>query len=229
MSDSNSLNPDQAASAAIPASETTAKQPVDAQTKLLAAMAYGEASSQNDSDEMMAIASVLVRQRNARGYSDMATFTKNDRTFSFVVGDGNPRYNALMKAKDEKIEKDAGMQAAISAARNALAGGPDKSNGAYFWDGADIKTNYANHFKVRQGIKITDPSHNIYQINDSTNLKILYKTIKIKDKKSHKVTIKKEEIGRYDHVYDSTAAHGGTIFWKFSQEYRDVTKAKEYK
>jgi uncharacterized protein YecT (DUF1311 family) len=25
------------------------------------------------------------------------------------------------------------------------------------------------------------------------------------------------------------AAHGGTIFWKFNQEYRDVTKAKEYK
>jgi hypothetical protein len=223
MSDLSPSNTDQAASG------IAAAQPLDAQTRLLAAMAYGESSLQDNTDEMMAIASVLVRQRDARGYSDMATFTRNDSTFSFVVSDGNARYSALMKAKDDKIAKTPGMQAAISAARNALAGGPDKSNGAYFWDGADIKTNYAHHFKVKQGIKITDPSHNIYNIQDSTHLVILYKTTKIKNKKTHQVTVKKEEVGRYDHIYDSTSAYGGTIFWKFSQDYLDVTHAKEYK
>jgi hypothetical protein len=229
MNNSKPLSTDQAARGTAPASAPTTAQTFDAQTRLLAAMAYGEASSQDDPDEMMAIASVLVRQRDARGYSDMATFTKNDPTFSFVVSDGNPRYSSLMKAANDKVARNPGMQAAIDAARNALAGGPDKSNGAYFWDGADIKTNYAHHFKVRQGIKTTDPSHNIYDIKDSTHLVILYKTTKIKNKKTGKITIKKEEIGRYDHIYDSTAGHGGTIFWKFSQDYLDVTHAKEYR
>ncbi|WGS54302.1 hypothetical protein LFL96_25125 [Paraburkholderia sp. D15] len=204
-------------------------QPLDAQTRQLAAMAFGEASLQDNSDEMMAIASVLVRQRDARGYSNMATFTKNDPTFSFVIGDGNARYNKLMQATDAQIAKDPAMQAAIAAARNALAGGPDKSNGAYFWDGADIKTNYANHFKVRHGIKITDPSHNIYNIKDSTKLVILYKIIKTKDKKTKKVKTEKIETGRYDHVYDSTAGIGGTIFWKYNQQYLDVTGGSEYR
>jgi hypothetical protein len=229
MNNSNPLSTPQPASAAPPASAPAALQPIDAQTRQLAAMAYGEASLQNNADEMMAIASVLVRQRDARGYPDMATFVNNESSFSFVVSDGNARYNGLMKATNDKIAKNPAMQAALAAARNALAGGPDKSNGAYFWDGADIKTNYAHHFKVRQGIKITDPSHNIYNIQDSARLVILSKTTKIKNKKTGNVTIKKEEIGRYDHVYDSTAGVGGTIFWKFDQQYIDTTGAKEYK
>ncbi|MFM0646574.1 hypothetical protein PQR14_19790 [Paraburkholderia bryophila] len=211
------------------ASAPAAAQPIDAQTKQLAAMAYGEASLQDNSDEMMAIASVLVRQRDSRGYSNMATFTKNDPTFSFVIGDGNARYNKMMKATADQIGKDPAMQAAIAAARNALAGGPDKSNGAYFWDGADIKSNYDNHFKVRHGIKITDPSHNIYDIKDSTKLVILYKIVKTKDKKTKKVKTEKVETGRYDHVYDSTAGIGGTIFWKYNQQYLDVTGGSEYR
>lgn len=226
---SNSNSPQQPASAATPESASAIAQPIDAQTRQLAAMAYGESSLQNNSDEMMAIASVLVRQRDARGYSDMATFTKNDSTFSFVVKDGNQRYAQLMGAKDADISKNPAMQAAIDAARNALAGGPDKSNGAYFWDGADIKTNYARHFKVRYGVKITDPSHNIYGIKDSTKIVILTKTVKIKNNKTGAVSTKKVEIGRYDHVYESTAGVGGTIFWKYSPQYLDVTHGREYK
>lgn len=227
MSDSNS--PAQPASAATPASASDVAKPIDAQTKQLAAMAYGEASLQNNPDEMMAIASVLVRQRDARGYSDMATFTANDKTFSFVVSDGNQRYARLIKTKDTDISKDSAMQAAVDAARNALAGGVDKSNGAYFWDGADIKTNYSRHSKVLHGISITDPSHNVYGIKNSTRLVILTKTVKIKNKTTGKVTKKSEEIGRYDHVYDSTAGVGGTIFWKYDQQYLDVTHGREYK
>jgi hypothetical protein len=227
MSDSNS--PQQPASAATPASAPAAAQSIDAQTRQLAAMTFGESSLQNNPDEMMAIASVLVRQRDARGYSDIATFTKNDKTFSFVVKDGNQRYAELMKAKDADLAKSAPMQAAVDAAHNALAGGPDKSNGAYFWDGADIKSNYAHHSKVLHGINITDPSHNIYGIKDSTKLVILKKTVKIEDKKTGRVTTKQEEVGRYDHVYDSTAGVGGTIFWKYDQHYLDITRGKEYK
>ncbi|RDS80030.1 hypothetical protein DWU99_20390 [Dyella psychrodurans] len=210
-------------------SDSPLSAPIDAQTRQLAAMAYGEASTQNNSDEMMALASVLVRQRDARGYSDIATFASKERSFSYVVSDGNVRYQALMKASDKEIANNMGMQAAIAAAKNALNGGPDKSNGAYFWDGADIKTNYAHHAKVKRGIKITNPSHNIYGISDSTKLVIQYRYVKTKNKKTGKIAIKQEEIGRYDHLYESTAGIGGTIFWKFGQAYLNATHAKVYK
>jgi hypothetical protein len=39
----------------------------------------------------------------------------------------------------------------------------------------------------------------------------------------------KEEVARYDHVWESTTAIGGTIFWKFSDDYLKATHAKEYK
>lgn len=201
----------------------------DAETKQLAAMAYGESSPHNNEEEMMAIASVLVRQRDARGYTDIGTFAKNEKTFSFVVGDNNARYQALMKTSGEELAQNHGMQKAMAAARNALNYGPDKSNGAYFWDGADIKSHYATHAKVLKGVKITDPSHNIYGIKDSTNLMILYKSIKIRNKKTGQVSIRKEEHARYDHVYESTAGIGGTIFWKFSEGYIKATHAKPYK
>jgi hypothetical protein len=209
---------------------------LDNQTRQLAAMAYGEASTQNDPDEMSALASVLIRQRDARGYSDVKTFAESEPSFSFVVADGNKRYKKLMDASEAAIEKDKGMKAAVDAAKNALAGGTDKSNGAYFWDGADIKANYEHHFKVKQGIHFTNPEHNIYDIQESTKPVTLYKVVKTKktttDNKGKKhITIetKKVEAGHYDHVYDSMAAYGGTIFWKFSGDYLAVTHAKEYK
>lgn len=43
------------------------------------------------------------------------------------------------------------------------------------------------------------------------------------------VIVGEEELGRYDHVYVSTAAYGGTIFWKHNPEYMKVTGAKEFK
>lgn len=199
------------------------------ETRQLAAMAYGEGSAANNVDELYALASVLVRQRNARGYGDISTLASSEPSFSFVASDGNKRYSALMKASEKDIEKNAGMKLAMEAATNALSGGTDKSNGAYFWDGADIKSNYSHHFKVRQGIKFTDAAHNIYGIKESTKLVIKYKVKKIRIGKSKKFKTEKKEVGRYDHVYESTAACGGTIFWKFSQEYLDVTHAKEYR
>ena len=158
----------------------------------------------------------------------MTTFTSSDRTFSFVVKDGNKRYAKLMKASDAQVLSDPGMSAALTAAKNALSGGPDLSNGAYFWDGGDIKTNYRNHFKVRHGIRFSAPGHNIYGIAESRKLIKLTKTIV---KKSAGKTVSKEtvEIGRYDHVYVSTAAFGGTIFWKNNDEYMAVTRAKAHK
>lgn len=202
---------------------------LDKQIRQLAAMAYGEASCADDAEEMSAIASVLIRQRDARGYQDMATFAAQEPSFSFVVSDGNARYARLMNASENDIDKHAGMKAAVRAAINAVNGGPDKSNGAYFWDGADIKSNYQHHFKVRHGIKFSDPAHNIYGIVESTKIGIVYKSTKTKYAKTGKILITREEVDRYDHLYDSTAACGGTIFWKFNQHYLDVTHARNYK
>ncbi|WAL50333.1 hypothetical protein OUI59_15935 [Klebsiella variicola subsp. tropica] len=199
--------------------------------RLLAAMAYGEASASNDANELKALASVLVRQRDARGYTTMKEFIDGEPSYSYVVGDGNAKYKKLNKAKDEDISNDTGMSNALTAAKNALSDGPDLSNGAYFWDGADIKSNYNKHFKVRHGIKFTDPSHNIYDIKDSTKIVILYKIVKVKKTVKGKVKVTKEkvEVGRYDHVYDSTAAYGGTIFWKNNDDYITLSKGKLYK
>lgn len=204
-------------------------RPLDTEVRLLAAIAYGESSTKDDVDELFALASVLVRQRDARGYKDIASFAAKEKTFAYAAVDGNHRFGKLMKASEQDIERHAGMTAAVEAAVNALNGGEDKSNGAYFWDGADIKTNYAAHFKVRRGIKFTEPSHNLYGIQDSIKIEILYKTTEIKNRKTGKISKVKEEIGRYEHQYDSTAAYGGTIFWKLNPQFLKVTKGREYK
>ena len=203
--------------------------PLDVEVRLLAAITYGESSTRNNADEMFALASVLVRQRDARGYKEISSFAAKEKTFAYAAIDGNHRFGKLMKSSEQEIEKHPGMKAAVAAAVNALNGGEDKSNGAYFWDGADIKTNYAGHFKVRRGIKFTGPSHNIYHILESSKIEILYKITKTRDRKTGKITKVTEEVGRYDHQYDSTAAHGGTIFWKLNPDFLKVTKGWEYK
>lgn len=201
---------------------------INKETRTLAAMAYGEASAKDIPEELGALACVLVRQCNARGYADMNQFVTSDKTFSFVVKDGNVRYKKFMEASESAIASDPGMAAALAAAKNALSGGKDLSNGAYFWDGADIKSNYKNHFKVKHGIKFAEPVHNIYEIQESTKVVTLTKTI-VKKKKGKVISSEVFEQGRYDHIYVSTAAYGGTIFWKHNPVYMEVTRAKEYK
>ena len=203
--------------------------PLDAEVRLLAAITYGEASTKDDVDEMFALASVLIRQKDAGGHKSVTSFAAKEKTFAYAAIDGNVRFKKLMKASEFEILQQPGLKAAVSAAVNAMNGGEDKSNGAYFWDGADIKTNYARHFKVRRGIKFTDPSHNIYGIKESTKVVIISKTTKTRSRTTGKISTATEEVGRYDHQYDSTAAYGGTIFWKLNPEFLKVTRGWEYK
>lgn len=199
---------------------------LNAETRLLAAIAYGESSTKDVFEEMAALANVMVRQSKARGYASIVTFTAKEKSFSFVVADGNQRFGRLMRASESDIGRSSAMSDAVRAATNALSGGHDYSGGAYFWDGADIKSNYEQHFKVRHGIRFTNPQHNIYGIKESTKLVIKTKTTKTK--KNGKIEVKTEEVYRYDHIYESTAAHGGTIFWKQNPDYLKFTKSKEY-
>ncbi len=119
---------------------------------LLAATASGEASNDNVYEEMAAIANVIVRQSKARSVS-LKVLLGPANTYAFAASNGgNERFRALKKASSAKLESDKGMKDALKAAQNALNGGTDYFNGAYFWDGVDLKANYANHPKVRAGI-----------------------------------------------------------------------------
>lgn len=75
--------------------------------RLLAAMAFGESSNLNDFEEMAGIASVLIRQRDARGYASMQDFVKKEPTYSYVVSDGNARYATLMQLEEAQVQKEA--------------------------------------------------------------------------------------------------------------------------
>ena len=215
--------------AVVPASATVAELPakLDKEIRMLAALCYGEGSTNNVFEEMAALANVYVRQAKARKKKSVSDLVLSEPTYSYVVGDGNKRYKKFKEASDEQVKNDAGMSTAVRAALNAVdPAGRDYSNGAYFWDGADIKTNYAGHPKVKKGIKFSDPTHNIYGIKETTKLVIEY--WKVKDKTTGREVNGKER-GRYDHVYISTAAYGGTIFWKLNPDYVRATGGVEYK
>lgn len=196
--------------------------PLDDDTRYLAATAYGEASTKNDFDEVSGIANVLIRQSRARGFKSVASFIKKNKTFAFAAHDGNPRYSKFMAAKDAARAADAGMAAAIRAARSALSGlqATDPSSGAYFWDGADIKSDYETHKTVRAGFRFTKPAHNIYGIKakdvPGENWWL--------DKDGKKTKLR----GKWTCKFESTAAHGGTIFWKYTAEFIDATGNTEY-
>src|SRR4051794_20719649 len=148
---------------------------------LLAAVAYGEASTKDVFEEMAAIANVIVRQQLARK-STLNKLLGSKSTYAFAASDGNARTKALRNAKPAERLKNAGMVSALKAAKNALGEkGTDYSNGAYFWDGADIKTNYAKHPKVVKGIKFTKTEHNIYSIKESTVNETTYWQVAGKD------------------------------------------------
>lgn len=248
--------------------------------RLLAAIAYGESYyRENVFDEMAGIAAVMLRQMKCRGYETLKDFTKKEKSFSYVVGDGKPRFASLIKTNEADVhaafvaaekkladlneqisakeadplvasgtnkagaaslkllrnkkkgvalqyEEAEGKDMAYRAARHAMTGGTDFSNGAYFWDGWDIRKNYSTHPKVRVGIHFSDPFHNIFDIKESTV--VVIKSRQVKETKGSKVTVTKVEIGRYDHVYVSTAARGGTVFWKFNPDYVRLEHTKEY-
>lgn len=193
--------------------------PLDEGTRKLAATAYGEGSVKDVFEEMAAIANVLVRQQTARGYSTIAGFIAADKTFAFAAHDGSQRYAKLMKATDAEIAKSPGMADAVRAATNALsAQGIDYSNGAYFWDGADIKSNYAKHAKVRAGIHFADASHNVYGIAEKD----------VPGEAWWDPETKLKSRGKWDYKFVSTAGHGGTIFWKYNPDFVRASGNKEY-
>jgi hypothetical protein len=195
----------------------------DSDTFLLAAVVYGEASTQNNYFEMAAIANVIVRQSKARN-ATLSKLLGPHSTFAFAASDSNHRTAAFRKAAKLQGASDPAMTFALMAAANAIRGGTDYSNGAYFWDGADLKSNYMHHPKVKQGIKFTNPKHNIYGIQEtSVNVTIFWQ---IPAKGGG--TVNGKERGSYTYVYESTTAFGGTVFWKYGNDFLKATGNKIY-
>lgn len=192
----------------------------DSQFVLLAVVSYGEASAKNVIEEISAIASVIISQKQARGVS-LSSLLGAKGTFAFASSDGNSRVAAMRKASPEERLKNPGMKLALEAARKVMDGGEDYSNGAFFWDGADISTNYAKHPKVKAGIKFTQTEHNIYGIKESS-VNVTEYWLDAQKKPTTKVR------GSYTYTYESTAAWGGTIFWKYGADFLKATGNKKY-
>lgn len=201
---------------------------LDFNTRQLAAVAFGESSVANDSNEIGGIAFAVANRARAWGNKTIQQLFNADPNYAYAITDGNARYNQLMKASEQAIEKNAGMKLALDWAKKALENKePDPSNGAYWWDGADIKSNYSNHPKVKDGIHFGDPEHNIYNIEESSNGEV---TIywKVRNRKTGREVNSKIR-GSYSHIWVSTAAYGGTIFWKYDSDFLKATGGKSYK
>jgi len=199
---------------------------IDVQVKQLAAIAYGEASVQDVSEEIGAIAWAVANRARLWAGCTVTQLIAKDPNYTYAVTDGNARYAKLMAAKSADIQASSGMASALSHAGTALAGtGTDLANGGIWWDGLDFKTN-SNHPKRIKGFKYSAAEHNIFNVPEVTRQIIVY--WRVVNKKTGQ-EVNGRERGRYDHVYVSTAAYGSTIIWKYNPDYLSATGAKEYK
>lgn len=194
--------------------------------RLLAAIAYGEASELDDANEVGAIAWAVANRARLWGGISVATLLRRDPNYTYAVTDGNQRFRLLKAATAEEIEKAPAMKTAVESARAALAGtGTDLAAGGIWWDGRDFKTN-PQHPKRRAGFAYSDPAHNLFDVAEFRREVVIYwQTI---NKKTQKLVNTKER-GRYDHVYVSTAAYGRTIIWRYNPEYIAATGANVYR
>ena len=200
---------------------------LDENIKKLAAIAYGEASTLNDPDEISGIAFAVANRARAWNEKTIAQLIQADPNYTYAINGKNIRYERFMKTKStDDVSQDSGMKLALEAASKAWANdGPDPSNGAFWWDGVDFKTNYARHPKVKDGFRFGDKSHNIFNVDENRIERILY--WKVRDRKTGKEVDSKER-GRFSAVWVSTAAHGKTIFWLHDSDYlRDGLKTQK--
>lgn len=195
--------------------------------RLLAAIAYGEASVANDSDEIGGIAFAVANRCRAWGGKSVSQLRAADRNYAYAWNGTNQRFNKLMSTPDNELDADSGMTLAVEWARKALANeGPDPSNGAFWWDGRDFMTAYASHPKVKDTFKWGAASHNIFAVQENPGSFVT--RWRVVNKKTGK-TVDGAERGRYDSVWVSTAAHGSTIFWKYNPDFLGATGAKAYR
>jgi hypothetical protein len=200
---------------------------IDPEVRLLAAVSYGEASIDDDSEEVLGIAYAVANRARAWGGKKISDLLKADRNYTYAANGTNARFNLLMATSPKAINKSLPMRAAINSAINALnSKGHDPSNGAYWWDGIDLKLKKQVNPRIAYGFKYGAQEHNIFEMQPIIKIVIIH--WRVINKRTGE-TVDGAERGRYDSIYVSTAARGKTIFWRYNPAYVKATGAKEYK
>lgn len=200
---------------------------IDAETRLLAAIAYGEGSTDDVEEELAAIAHAVVNRAKVWGNRKVSEVIRDDPDYTYAAKFGAERYKLLMGASLNAINKSVGMRIAVNAAKEALSGqGDDPSNDAYWWDGIDLKERKPANPRITYGFKYGSPAHNIFGMDPILKPGVIY--WQVRNKKTGKIENSKER-GRFDCTYVSRAAYGKTIFWRYNPDYVKATGAKEYK
>jgi hypothetical protein len=198
----------------------------DAETRLTAAIAYGEASVDEVVDEIAGIAHAVANRAKA-WRKTVPQMIAADPGYSYATNGTNVRFNLLMKSQLDEINNSRAMRIAVNSAAQALAEkGEDPSNGAFWWDGIDLKEYRNENSRIKLGFKYGAKSHNIFDMPPIKKTVIKYWQVK---SKLTGLLVDSTERGRFDYVYISTAAHGGTIFWRYTREFVGASGAKEYK
>jgi hypothetical protein len=179
---------------------------------IVTAAVFGESSG--DIEESKGIADVLM---NRSAYTGKTTRIIVERTG--ILGYTTDTKKITENGLAENINRN--LINARAAVISMFLGNRGSSNGAYFWDGADIKSSKNLHYAW--GFVFSDKSHDIYDIGDQKykNPVVVY----IRDING-KLTSGIQ--GTYDHMLISTVAIGRTIFWKFDSDYKKVNGNKEY-
>jgi len=176
----------------------------------MTAALYGEGT--DNLDEMQAIGDVIMNRAEFMGTSAGTEIT--------AAGQVNG-YNASSRkavADGQTSNENSKLNTARNAAITTILGtSRGKSNGAYYWDGADITYNSHRNW----GIHYTDSSHDIYGTGDTTGGP--YQNYN-RDANNNPTTLR----GTTNYILDSTAAYGGTIFWKKSDEYRRIMQERAF-
>lgn len=200
---------------------------IDSEVRLLAAIAYGEASIDDNPDEVLGIAYAVANRSRAWGGKKVPEMIQADPGYTYAADGTNVRFNLLMKAPANSINKSSPMRIAVKSAIAALKQeGYDPSNGAFWWDGVDLKDMRKSNMRITRGFKYGANEHNIFDMQPITKTVVRY--WQVKNKKTGEI-VNTAERGRYEAAYVSTAARGKTIFWLYAPDYVKATGAKEYK
>lgn len=200
---------------------------IDPETKKLAAIVYGEASTLCNKDEMDGIAFAVANRCRAWGGKTVNELLFADPNYTYAIKGDCKRFELLINASESNIIRHAEMSIALDAAKRALKNeGADPSNGAYWWDGLDFRTNFQKHPKVKDGFRFSDPKHNIFSVPEKqVDITIYWK---VKNKLTGEEVNSKVR-GKYSCIWESTAAYGQTIFWKHDIDYLKATGGKAYR
>ena len=178
----------------------------------MTAALYGETDEKNYTlEEMQAIGDVIINRSELM----KTTVTKEIQAPGQVNGYYDNDSQGITR-RGRTLNNNARLRTSRNATITTILGtSKGKSNGAYWWDGADIKSNMHNK---EWGIHYTDPKYDIYKTGDTT----------VGPFQEHWQPSGKNRGEPWNHKLDSTAAYGGTVFWKKNSNYQDVTDNKVY-